>query len=301
MKPIKPLILCVLAGLLILFSAPILGAEQAASISELYDRAQGGQGFYHPTEAELAQARRLFGRMLSGDFFPQGGENAGWESLGFHAVQVEQQGREYVALMEDGAKKGRGFYLFADVPDSRTALMVPHGIKDLRTGKIGMELLSEGEFVAGAWNTVPRYPQSGEQSHNQDLAHTQDTYFVAYTKAFADVYPRGRLVQLHGFATEKRETKAGREADVIVSSGSAILPQAIYELTNCLRRTPFRIALYPLQVRELGGTTNISGNVLQGMGHSGFVHLEMSYPLRTRMTESPQLLKTFEDCLELGN
>ncbi|MEF8942040.1 MAG: hypothetical protein V5B78_04525 [Desulfohalobiaceae bacterium] len=301
MKPSKSITLCALAALLIIFSPLGLGAEQANSIVELYEKARGGEAFYQPTGSELARARRLFGRMLSGDSLTKGRENSGWGSLGFRAVRVKQQGREYMVVMEDGTKKGRGFYLFADVPDSRSALMVPHGITDLKTGKIGMELLRKGDFVGGAFNTVPRYSKSGDQSQKQDMAHTKGTYFIAYTKAFADVFPRGRLLQLHGFATEKRETQAGRAADVIVSPGSAILPPDMYELTQCLRRTPFHIALYPVEVEELGGTTNISGNVLQSMGHSGFVHFEMSYLLRKRMADSPQLLETFANCLELEN
>ncbi|MBS3733085.1 MAG: hypothetical protein KGY42_09275 [Desulfobacterales bacterium] len=300
MKPIKLFIFCVLAGLLISFPAHGIGAEEAASIADLYSGARGGQSFFQPNETELARARRLFGRMFSGDFFQQGIEKPGWKTLGFRAVRVKQEGREYVAVIEDGAKKGRGFYLFADMPDSRTALMVPHGTKDLQTGKIGVKLMSGGEFVGGAFNTMPRYTESGDRNQKQDMAHAKGTYFVAYTKAFADVFPRGRLVQLHGFAKEKRETKAGRKADVIVSSGSAILPPDIYELTDCLRQTQFHVALYPLEVGELGGTTNISGNVLQIFGHSGFVHFEMSYPLRKKMIGSPQLLETFENCLELG-
>ncbi len=184
--------------------------------------------------------------------------------------------------------------------DSRTALMVPHGSKDLETGKIGIKMMSQGDFVGGAFNTVPRYSKSGDQGQNRDMAHTRHSYFVSYTRAFADVYPRGRLVQLHGFAQEKRRTESGRQADVILSSGSSILPQHIRELTDCLRRTRLDIALYPLQVRELGGTTNVSGNILQSMGHSGFVHLEMNYRLRKSMASGSQLLRTLQNCLELG-
>ena len=300
MEPNKFFIICALVGLLISFSHLNLGAEQASSIADLYDRAKGGQTFYQPNESELARARKLFGKMLSGEFFEPGKENPGWEELGLRVVRLQQDSREYAAVIEDGAQKGRGFYLFAQEPDSRTALMIPHGTKDLKTDEIGIKLMSRGEFVGGAFNTVPRYSASEDQSQNQDMAHTRNTYFVSYTKAFADVFPRGRLVQLHGFAKEKRDTKSGRQADVIVSSGSTIVPQHVRELSKCLRSTRLDIALYPLEVRELGGTTNVSGNVLQSMGHSGFVHVEMNYQLRKTMVSSPGLLQNIENCLELG-
>jgi hypothetical protein len=75
----------------------------------------------------------------------------------------------------------------------------------------------------------------------------------------------------------------------------------ILSLAACLRQqTHFYIALYPLDIRELGGTTNVSGNTLQGMGHQGFVHLELSYPLRKLMQQNENTLQTVVNCLELN-
>jgi hypothetical protein len=177
--------------------------------------------------------------------------------------------------------------------------MVPHGMKDYKTGRIGLRLFQEGGFSAGAWNTAPRYRKGGGARTDWDLAHLEDTFFTAFTRAFARARPAGRLIQVHGFAAEKRDTEAGASADLIVSPGGHALPPGFLALARCLEGSlALAVRVYPLEVRELGGTTNVSGRILRSLGHDGFVHLELAYPVRKRLLRDAPLRRDLIRCLE---
>ena len=301
MKLIKYFLTCSWACLILAIPWQVAFAQAPENLSALYESARGGEGFYQPEKEEMQRARRLFGAMMQGSWSKHKEEKPNWDSLGFRTLRTSLNGKSYIAVVEAGDKKGRGLYLVAANPDKRTALMIPHGMKDLHTAKIGMQMLKQGNFVAAAFNTVPRYKKKGGEKLEQDMAHSQRNYFLSFTRAFADVFHNGRLVQIHGFAQKNRDTVAGKRADIILSNGSPVLLQGIFDIAKCLRRDlSYNVAVYPLDVSELGGTTNTSGNALQKMGHPGFVHLEMYYQLRKRMLNKDALLKKVLNCLELG-
>ncbi len=54
--------------------------------------------------------------------------------------------------------------------------------------------------------------------------------------------------------------------------------------------------LFPTTVDELGGTTNVQDKILRAAGHDGFVHLELSRPLRRRLRDDGSAL-LLERCL----
>lgn len=289
--------ICLLLWTVLLLVIPGQGIGADGTLAGLYAKAQGGSEFERPQAQELATARRLFGHMFAGQ--EPGGDGPGWDSLGYAVQTVQDQGRSYLVIRETH-HQGQGMFVFALDSRSRTALMVPHGMKDLHTANLGIQCMQRGDFIALALNTMPRYTDSGRDLEEQDLAHVQATLFTVFTKAFAQAFPSGRLVQVHGFAQGKRRTQAGKRAEVILSTGSPVLTQDIFDLARCLDQDiSGPVTLYPLQVQELGGTTNVSGNILQSMGHTGFVHCELAYPLRKRLLHSSRLQGAFVSCLEL--
>lgn len=224
-----------------------------------------------------------------------------WTELGFTVTPVTAGGVSWLVLREaPGQCKGQGLYLIRQGVAAGLLLQVPHGYFDKHTDDIAAGLL-QAPIRAIAFNTVPRhYTRHGLQI-DADIAHRTDNHFAALTRAFARVYPAGRLVQLHGFNPAKRKTAAGHSAAVIVSAGTAWPTPASTSVAACLQsllNDPVR--LYPRDVQELGATTNLQGRLLRGQAHNGFVHVELSRALREHLRSEDPLRTGFGACLYNG-
>jgi hypothetical protein len=290
-----------------------VGATDSRRVAELLDQSREGGRFEMPSDTELARSRQLFYRLFKSDLQPDLFEQ--WKTLGFAYQQIELSGKPYICLYEkDADRRGRGFYLFAKAPTARHVLMMPHGFYDLHTREIGFDLSREGHFAAIVWNTVHRYgadkgisrnrgyrhrPDSSDPTDTWDMARLSRSYFTAFTHAFAGAEPRGCLIQLHGFSQKKRDSRAGRDADMIISNGTRQLSHELRAFSDCLKiGMPGMIRSYPTEVEELGGTQNTIGALLRARGHTGFVHIEMSYPLRVRLKKESALRQVFLQCID---
>jgi hypothetical protein len=249
---------------------------------------------------ELRQAQTVFQQALRGEDMAAPELAAAWHSLGFAWFELQgSAGHRWVARERDTDCRGRGFYLFDATAETDTVLQVPHRFKDTATGVIALKLAQEGAFRAIAWNTVPRVVAGDGQEQDADLAHRWDSYFTAFTRAVAVSLPQGRVIQLHGFAPAKRTSAAAAGADIIVSAGGRWPSAAARDLADCLRaRFPGTVRLFPSDVAELGGTTNVQGKLLRSLGHAGFVHLELSADLRTELVEEAPVRARLCHCLE---
>lgn len=283
--------------LLLLFSAAAEAeAQELPSLKDLYSASSGGL-FVAPSKTDLKQAEKLFALTLGSPVNEEAKEL--WKRQGFDLVLAQHQGSNYWVLREaDGKKTGRGFYVFPEQPGRGNALFMPHRYKDLLTGPIGRKLLTEGSFAVAGWNTVPRETHGKGRKPTWDMARQPDSYFVALTRAFATVHPDAYHIQIHGYDREKRRTPAGKASDVIISNGTRHPTKDLARLKACLVKNGFgRVSLYPVDVQELGATTNISGKTLRAMGNSRFVHLELARGLRTRLQDEKPLRKALLDCL----
>jgi len=224
----------------------------------------------------------------------------GWEHLGFEVLHAEHGGKSLVVIREKSdARFGRGFYVFRPRSNSTTVLQAPHSFKDENTREILLNLLDDGGFRAAAWNTVPRHYVLNGATVDADMAHLKGTYFLAFSRAFGRQFATGKLVQLHGFAGEKRRTNSGTAADIVISSGSAEVTPAVRDTSKCLQRAGFGdVRVYPTDIRELGGTTNSTGQALRAMGHAGFVHLELSAPTRRSLLDDQASRTQLLHCLK---
>ncbi len=294
--------------ILLLFLSTAEGTTTASPLSplqEMLHQAMQGGSYEHPSTSEVAQAEQLFFNLLT----EKKQQKPAWEKLGWQYLPIELGSRQAIILREAAEqKRGRGFFIFLQgKPFSEQALMqqaltVPHGFKDMLTDDIGAALFEEGNFRCAAFNTVHRWVKKNDQRIEQDLAREPSSYFTAFTRAFARSAPQGRLIQLHGFAQKKRKSAAGQKADLILSSGSRNASQDVRLLSSCLGRALDLTALtYPEQVKELGGTRNISGKILRTMHHPGFLHLEMSHPIRKRLHKEILAREKFLQCIAPGN
>lgn len=249
------------------------------------------EGFLVPSAYEAKRARAGFASVLgSGDHLP-----AGLERTRF-ADRPGVTGLREVA----GACHGRGAYLLRDGAAQPIALVAPHRGSDRHTGTLVDLLFTEHPVSAAAWNSAPR--RANGTCGGGDPTRHATHYLTAFSLAFAAVHPQGRIVQLHGFDKEKRESSAAQLAEMIVSGGTNAPGERLFGLADCLSATlaPRRVAVYPNDVAELGALTNQQGQALRSAGFNGFVHIEMSAQLRSDMVRDRGLRDAFAACLLAG-
>ena len=279
----------ILTVILLLSFANASGADNAL---EQYWKQQRSNHYQPLTIKQLMTAEALFRQHFAGAWNPSLQQQ--WQQLGFRAEIIEYSQQRLLMIREQPtAQQGRGFYLFRIASTSRLVLQAPHSFKDSYSGSLALQLFEQGDYLAAAWNTTTR--------DKVDLAHQADSLFNRFTAAFAQSVADGRLLQLHGFAQQKRKTQAGREAQLIISSGSKQLSRHVNAIAECSQKVlQGNVYRYPLEVSELGGTLNVNAATLRSNGHDGFVHLEMSKPLRQRLRKDQQLLSQFNHCLSMG-
>lgn len=277
-----------------LFATPALAAGKPL---EWLERSWGKQTYVPPAEAELRQAEELFLALMNGaDPFQLGNEakTIGYE---FHSLS-----EDLLVLAETEARReGRGMFLFRTGSRVQLGLQAPHARADLHTGRILMRLMFEHPVAAGAVNTVSRNAPIDGQAGVADMAHLEESFFMAFSRAFARAYPNGRIIQLHGFAQGKRKTDAGRASEAIVSSGQKRPTLDAISIRECLNyRYIDAVSLYPINVFELGGETNTIGQMLRARGFLGFVHMELAPRPRRMLRKDPAARSDFMHCAANG-
>lgn len=282
------------AAMLVLPGMMALAGAEASSLDSLLEQARSDE-YITPEANDILQAEESFTRWLAADDrleavrYP---ESPGYDEAGLNAVALFQP--DIVVLTEnDSDRRGRGFFAARIEGGAPLLIQAPHQYHDLRTGIIAQKLFLESDAMSAVWNTVHRY-----QSDDSDLVHVPDSYLHALSRAFAAVYPDGRILQLHGFSSAKRVSPAGREAEAILSDGTRNPPESLARLTDCLsQRLGIRAMLYPRDVQELGATTNTVGADLRGHGFGGFVHLELDADLRKRLVEDADARNSLISCV----
>lgn len=283
-----------LAALLLMPGAMPLASSSAASLDVLLEQARS-EDYAVPDTLAIDEAEQGFRQWLAAADrleAARGFETSSLDVPGFEPVGLSQPGVVVLTERHD-ERLGRG--LFAARSQGGTPLMIqaPHQYYDLNTGTIARQLFLESEAMAAAWNTTHRYHRD-----DSDLVHIPDSYLHALSRAFADLHPEGRILQLHGFSSAKRSSRAGRDAQAILSDGSRTPPQDLIRLTDCLsQRLGIRALLYPRDVRELGATTNTLAANLRYRGFDGFVHLELDSELRKRLRGDVDARNTLIQCV----
>lgn len=240
-----------------------------------------------PSPAEFTQATDLFQRTLE-DRWADGKLTTSWAALGFEFRQVTAMNEQLWLLSESaGNEAGRGWFLFRTDSRSSLALQAPHARNDVHTGVIALRLFLAGRARVLAASTITR--------HRADMAHLDDTFFQAFTLAFARACPTGMVVQLHGFDAPNRPEL---EAEIIASAGTRSPEPWLADVVQRLNKLTALPALaYPQDTRQLGGTLNAQSRALRQSRDCRFLHLEMSRELRERLTNDAALRRTILDCV----
>lgn len=225
-------------------------------------------------EAGFSRARDLFAALIALQGKPDAKTLAGWQELGYRAVPVAGGDTRFALLPAGRADGAQGVFLFDTGVARRDALQAPHLRDDTGTGELALRAYFAGGLFAAMTSTVRR--------HHVDLAREPRSLFTAFAAALAD-RPGTRLVQLHGFEREKRESAPGRAADTVVSSGTRWPGAGTLALRDCLAREFGGLhRVYGVDIDELGGTRNASRARFPPT-HGGFLHLEMAREFRDRL------------------
>ena len=288
-------VLLILAPILMTLSPSRSFAQ--TDFSDKLKLASVGKQFIQPSRAEIARVEALFSRLFNGERSPT--LIAAWAEAGFEVLSLDS-GQLTLVVEQASQRTGRGFFVLrAGAP---VMLQIPHAFFDELTREIGVNVFKRGNFSAAAWNTIPRKFEKNGQVINADMAHLTNTYFIAFSRAFARHYPQGNIVQLHGFDQSKRNSSTAAFADVIMSNGSGnsspLLKKIAVELQQ---KTKFNVLVYPDDVRELGATTNTVAADLRDIGFTQFTHIEMSRGFRERLKRSRAWQLILVNALEDAN
>jgi hypothetical protein len=244
-----------------------------------------------PDDESFAKAQKLFAEYFQGKNTEKSVKE--WKSLGFSISNYSAGGQDYFIIAEDAeAKKGGGIYAIKNgIKDAPLLVQAPHQDSDLHTGKLLLGIIESGKIDAASWNTISR--------KNTDMGKAPDSYFAAFTTAFAASFPQGKLIQVHGFTPEKRKEKTA--ASIIVSSGTKTPNNIATQAKECLAKVDYikdEALLYPVDTKELGGTKNISAKILREHGNNEFLHIEMNYELRKKWSSNTNLVKDLLECIK---
>jgi len=261
--------------------------NSAVDLQAHISRAITNSSYRGPSAAEFDLAKELFKRTLSARNVTAE-LKTNWAKLGFELREVEQCGETFLLLAEPvGREEGRGWYIFRTNNTGKTAIQAPHARNDVRTGVIGLKFFLAGPCRAYAASTITR--------HRADVAHLEQTYFQAFTLAFAEVCPTGLVVQLHGFDPHQHKSIKG---DIVASAGTNQPMPWLKELVEQLAKaTSLTVLAYPDDTHQLGATTNAQAKALRSHPHCRFLHLEMTQQLRERLLNDEQLQRAFVNIL----
>lgn len=259
------------------------------------------RGFHVPDAAEARAAQAMFGAALAGMRLAKSPNSPDAGRFGLVAARVEApDGLALVEPQDDCG--GRGAYLLRQGADvSPVALVAPHRGADRYTGTIVQLLMAEHSFGAAAWNSAARRA-SAACAHAGDVAREATHYITAFSLAFAQQYPQGRIIQLHGFDGKNYQDNAAGSADLILSDGSRRPPEGLRLMAACLTRAfPDRpVRVYGIDSDILGATENRQGRALRRAGFAGFTHVEMSPGMRALLVGDGSARARFATCLEAG-
>ena len=265
--------------------------------------------FYVPDAADARAAQGMFGAALAGMRLAKSSPQSPTQSphsldaARFGLVTARVESPDGLALVEPQDDcGGRGAYLLRQgAAVSPVALVAPHRGADRHTGTIVQLLMAEHRFAAAAWNSAARRP-SAACAHAGDVAREATHYITAFSLAFAQQYPQGRVIQLHGFDGKNYQDNAAGRADLILSDGSRRPPEGLRLMAACLTRAlPDRpVRVYGIDSDILGATVNRQGRALRRAGFAGFSHVEMSPGMRALLVGDGSARARFATCLEAG-
>lgn len=207
------------------------------------------------------------------------------KTLGLTIKDVDKE----ILVINDRSNDGQGLFMVRYGGEVKHMLSMPHSFYDLKSGEIGLKLYKDHPLRAAVFNTVHR--------DIMDSAHTEQTLFTAFHSAFATLYSREYIYQLHGFSNKTRSSNKGKKSDFIISTGKQIYGDKLMRMRKCIESQGYSCSIYGMDIDELGGTTNAQLHHLQQLGYFKFVHMELNYDTRKKLSKSSVISRDLIRCL----
>lgn len=200
---------------------------------------------------------------------------------------------------EQHQRRGAGVLALRSGPAQPWVIEVPHSFFDEGTLEVGLNAFVLSGARALLVNTVHRYrsrasaPDDGSETSDDDdggassdVAHAEASFFLTAHAACVDRLGEVGVVQLHGYAD------ASAPAADLVLSPAGSRADAVPVARALERALGIRVAVYPRDIRKLGGTKNVQARYSSAAGRP-FLHVEMSKTLRRQLTTDPERLRGF--------
>ena len=265
------------------------GLMETQSLKQLLRESTESAEYRPATKMQLTEFERLVARTLVvGEI--EGELHQHWGHAGWKIYRCEHD--VLVISEQAGKRRGRGIYAIRHASKSNLVLQAPHRFYDEGSGLIARKIFQENSLRAVAWNTVHR--------RKVDLAHCDDHYINAFTRAVVTVDQGAKILQLHGFNSEKYSpilNPQASSAKVILSDGTKFPNRQIVSVAANLK-TAFgagSILLFPSEVDVLGGTQNQQSKLMRRLGSSRFLHIEMEKKFRESMINDTSVRQKFID------
>jgi hypothetical protein len=283
-------------------STPTEGGPRASVDATLARARRGGKSsidYVVPDAAALAEYFGYVERLLK---VSQTGSSTLEHVL--DGFQLDVLDTNHLALVEQPERRrGAAAVVVRTGEAAAVAVEVPHSFFDESTLPIGLVLFETIRARVLLVNTVHRYRSlAGKEpseaaaaedtapAASSDVAHAERSFFLSAHVAFVQTFPNGITIQLHGFRDDQA---TGIDAILSAANTSA----SVMPMAERLRQSlGLKIALYPKDVRKLGGTKNVQAQQSRRRQHP-FVHIEMSKKLRQRLVEDRSLLDRFAACI----
>lgn len=264
--------------------SPMLPRDARNVLKEMFKDSIVDSQLRLPDEERVAKFKDLIletlgSRSVSSELTQQ------WEQEGWECRSVVDSSLIVVAE-KSNQRWGRGIYAMRTDSNSQIVLQAPHRFNDAKTGVIARKIFQEHDVWAVAFNTVHR--------KELDLAHCDRHYFNAFTEAVVALRSNSVMLQLHGF-TNAKKTNAGKSASLIVSDTTKFPGRHARRVAEEFKFNfgKSHTRLYPIETRWLGGTNNHQANLMQQLGSTGFLHLEMNPPFRQQLVSTASVRESF--------
>lgn len=212
-------------------------------------------------------------------------------------------GTVWVFAEDPKQRRGAGVVLLR--ADAKNELIVecPHSFFDEGTLPVALSVFNTLGARALLVNTMHRggtgprdkrlkRAQTGEG--DTDLAHNEDTFFHSAHVELGEHFIDATFLQLHGYRDEQVPTAKF----VVSAAGSRAKPEPISRALNAA----FGVGsarTYPVEVKRLGGTTNVQARASKVSGHR-FIHLEIASSLRHQLKSQESLRVLFAQAVAQG-
>ncbi|MCP4180483.1 MAG: hypothetical protein GY756_22200 [bacterium] len=254
---------------------------------QLYLDSSKGGIFTPPSQTSIEKATKLFEKLFKWKL-TVADKNA-WKTLGMNIKKITRGNRDYIVVYEPKSQKtGKGFYIFCKSKLTKDiALEMPHRFFDTGTGIIGYKMMLSGRFIAGAWNSVHRYQTPNDGEGSSDMAHTTDSFFYAYTKAFANSMPKKAiLLQLHGYDKLSHKEHGEERPKAVISNSTKNPAKLFLYYANLLKAIlPKPTFIFPeVEFNALAALDNVQAKILRDASKDQlFIHLEMAKSTRDKI------------------